>query len=261
MGADEPTQNLPEYSPGRAKPTEPLPTLRAKGTDPDDDHDHEHEPPRPRRRWFRGILLTFLVLALAGIAVGGLTVAGLIPKLRNPFAEQVTDKSQPPVLLSIKDLSRFVAAEGNYEVIVDLKEDRKFLPDWLYNQHTLFVAAGTVEAYVDFSQLTEAQIIDSADHKTVTINLPAPQLAAPNLDLDRSYVYAEDRGLINRVGDFFDGDPNRQQETMQAAEEKLKNAAQGSQLKERAQENTRKTLEGLLHSLGYTNVTITFNDL
>lgn len=259
MGAaDEPTRNLPQvdspqFAAGRAKPTEPLPRRRPE----DDDELDETPPPRPGR-WGRRLLTALVVLAVLAGGVIAANVAGLLPKWRNPFGVEVTDNSQPPLLLSIKDMSRFVAAEGNFEVVIDLKEDRRFIPDWLFNQRTLFVASGTVEAYVDFSQLTDTAIVDSPDHKTVTITLPAPQLAEPKLDLERSYVFAEDRGLINKIGEFFDGDPNRQQETLLKAEDALAGAANKSTLLDRAEENTRKTLESMMRSLGYTNVTVIF---
>ncbi|GAA1638548.1 DUF4230 domain-containing protein [Catellatospora bangladeshensis] len=258
MGAaDEPTRNLPEvgkpqYAAGRARPTEPLPRQR-----PEDDDDLDEAPERRPRRG-RGLLILVLVLAVLGGAVASLNFAGLLPQWRNPFAVEKTDNSGPPLLLSIKDLSRYVAAEGNFEVIIDLKEDRRFIPDWLINQRTLFVASGNVEAYVDFSSLGDGAIVESPDRKSVTITLPSPQLAEPKLDLDRSYVYAEERGLINRVGDFFNGDPNRQQETLQVAEQKLAEAGAKSTLVDRAEENTRKMLEGMLRSLGYTSVTVVF---
>jgi hypothetical protein len=214
-----------------------------------------------RSRFGRRVFWTLLAVALIGAMVVGLSAAKLFPDFKNPFKEQVTDKSQPPILLSIKDLARFVAAEGNFEVVIDLKRDRKFVPDWLLNQRTLFVGAGTVEAYVDFSSLTQDKIKETADHKTVEIELPAPQLADPKLDLDRSYVFAEEQGLFNKIGEFFGGDPNRQRETLLVAEQRIAAAAKVSGLTTRAEENTRKTLEGLLNALGYTSVTITFNSL
>jgi hypothetical protein len=210
----------------------------------------------------RRVFWTLLIIALVGAMVAGLSAAKLLPDfLKNPFKEQVTDKSQPPILLSIKDLARFVAAEGSFEVVIDLKRDRKFVPDWLLNQRTLFVGAGTVEAYVDFSNLTQDKIKETPDHKTVEVQLPAPQLADPKLDLDRSYVFAEEQGLFNKIGEFFGGDPNRQRETLLVAEQRIAAAAKVSQLTARAEENTRKTLEGLLNALGYTSVTVTFNSL
>jgi hypothetical protein len=215
-----------------------------------------------RSRFGRRVFWTLLVVALVGAMIVGLGAAKLLPDFfKNPFKEQVTDRSQPPILLSIKDLARFVAAEGNFEVVIDLKRDRKFVPDWLLNQRTLFVGAGTVEAYVDFSTLTQDKIKETPDHKTVEIQLPQPQLADPKLDLERSYVFAEEQGLFNKIGEFFGGDPNRQRETLLVAEQRIASAAKVSGLTTRAQENTRKTLEGLLNALGYTNVTITFIDV
>jgi hypothetical protein len=213
-----------------------------------------------KSRFGRRVFWTLLVIALIGAMLVGLNAGRFLPNwLTNPFQEQVTDNSQPPLLLSIKDLSRFVAAEGNFEVVIDLKRDRKYVPDWLINERTLFVAAGTVEAYVDFSDITDDKIKQSEDRKSVEITLPLPQLAEPKLDLDRSYVFAEDRGLFNRIGDFFDGDSNRQRETLLVANQRLATAAQNSQLISRAQENTRKTLESLLRSLGFTTIVVTYS--
>jgi hypothetical protein len=239
------------YAAGRATPTATAPKRV-------DDEPYERPTSRSSGRFLKRTFWTLLILALVGAILVGVNAAGFLPEWRNPFAKEQTVKAQPPLLLSIRDLSRFVAAEGNFQVVIDLKEDRKYIPDWLLNQRTLFVGAGRVEAYVDFSQLTDASIIDSADHKTVEIYLPKPELGLPALDLERSYVFAEDRGLINRVGDFFSGDPNRQTETMKLASDKIAEAAAASGLKDRAEENTRKTLEGLLHSLGYTSVTVTY---
>ena len=132
------------------------------------------------------------------------------------------------------------------------------MPDFLLNQRTLFVAAGSVEAYVDFSSISEGAISESADKKTVGVTLPAPQLAEPRLDVEKSYVFAEERGLLNRLGEVFGGDPNRQQEVYKLAVERISAAARDSGLPERAQENTRKMLEGLLRSLGYEHITITY---
>jgi hypothetical protein len=115
-----------------------------------------------------------------------------------------------------------------------------------------------VEAYVDFAAIADGAVTETDDRRTVTVRLPAPQLGETRLDLDASYVFAEQRGLLNRLGEVFGGDPNRQREAYQLAEERIATAARESGLVERAQENTRKMIEGLLRSLGYTTVTITF---
>lgn len=245
--AQERTRELPEYTRGKASPV---------GW-PEDAPDEERWAGRVPRG--RGCLLPLAAAVVLIVAlVVGLRAVGWWPSFSNPFAEQETDRSQPPLLKSIQDLSRYTAAEGNFQVVIDLQKNRKYVPDFLVNERTLFVAAGSVEAYVDFSTISQGAVVESADGTAVEIKLPAPQLAEPRLDLERSYVFAEQRGLLNRVGDVFGEDPNRQKEVYQRAEDDIAKAAQDTELLQRAQENTRKMLEGLLRSLGYKTVTITF---
>jgi len=208
----------------------------------------------------RRIFWFLVVVGLGAVAVLGLNLTGVLPEFHNPFAQQTVVKQQPPLLLSIKDLSRFVAAEGEFQVVIDLKKDRKYVPDFLINDRVLYVAYGTVQAYVDFGTITEGSIHQTVPGKEVEISLPSPQLEEPHLDLDRSYAFAEERGLFNRVGDFFQGDTNRQQEVMVLAEKELGKAATASELVERAQTNTRAMLTGMLRSLGYTSVQVNFSD-
>ena len=135
---------------------------------------------------------------------------------------------------------------------------RKYVPDVLLNDRTLFVAAGSVEAYVDFSSIGQGAITDSPDHKSAEIKLPAPALGKPNIDHNKSYVFAQQKGLFNIVGDLFNGDPNKQQQLYLLGEQRIADAAKESELPQRAQENTRKMLESMLRALGYTSITITF---
>lgn len=206
----------------------------------------------------RGLLLVLGTVALTVVVLLGAQATGIFPEIRNPFAKEQTDRSQPPLLKSIQDLSRYVAAEGNFQVVVDLQNDRNNIPDFLLNQRTLFVGAGSVEAYVDFGAIAEGAVIESADGTSVEVKLPAPQLGQVNLDMNASYVFAEQRGLLNRINDLIKGDPNRQRQVYRLAEERIAAAARDSGLSARAEENTRKMLEGLLRSLGYERVTVTY---
>jgi hypothetical protein len=209
----------------------------------------------------RRIFWFVVVVGLGVVAVLGLNLTGVLPEFHNPFAKQTVVKQQPPLLISIKDLSRFVAAEGEFQVVIDLKKDRKYVPDFLINDRVLYIAYGTVQAYVDFGTVTNGAIHEKVPGKEVEISLPAPQLEQPHLDLGRSYAFAEERGLFNRVGDFFDGDTNRQQEVMVLAEQELGKAATASELLQRAENNTRAMLTGMLRSLGYTDIQVTFSEV
>lgn len=241
---NQPTREFPEYPTGES--------LRARSdVPPEPGRGGPGSPGAPAR----GLLWVLGAAALAVVVLLGVQATGLLPDFRNPFAKEQTDRSQPPLLKSIRDLSRYVAAEGNFQVVVDVQKDRRNVPDFLLNERTLFVGAGRIEAYVDFAKIGDGAVVVSDDGKSVEIKLPAPQLGETDLDMDKSYVFAEQRGLINRLNDLVGGDPNRQQQVYQLAEDRISAAARDSGLTARAEENTRKMLEGLLRSLGYEKVT------
>jgi hypothetical protein len=265
---NEPTREYPDYAAGRASagsgqvdtdlgwPDGTEEIGRPLAEPPLADAGRSELTEAPRRG--RGLFWLALIIALIVAAGFGLRAINIFPDLKNPFSNEQADRSQPPLLLSIKDLSRYVAAEGNFQVVIDLQKDRKYVPDFLLNERTLFVAAGSVEAYVDFGALTDGAITKSADGTSVEIKLPSPKLGEPNLDIPNSYVFAEQRGLLNRLGELFAGDPNRQKEVYALAEERIAAAARDSHLAQQAQDNTTKMMEGFLRGLGYTTVKITY---
>jgi hypothetical protein len=161
-------------------------------------------------------------------------------------------------LQSIQDLSRYEAAAGNFQVVIDLEKDARFLPSVVRGQRTLFVAAGTVSSYVDFGQIGDGAVEVSNDRRSVAITLPAPALDKTNLDSERSYVFAQQRGILDRIGSLFSGNTSNQQQLYVMAEQKIQTAAKDSGLIERAEKNTRAMLVGMLGSLGFTNVTVNF---
>lgn len=213
--------------------------------------------PRPSRRRKRRGLRGLMFLAIA-VAAGLLAVQALhlVPDYLNPFDEKIKDRSGPAVLKSIRDMSRYQAATGEYQVIVDLEKDAKFLPSALRGSRTLFVGNGRVDAYVDFSQLARNGITVDKERTSVTVRLPRAQLEPTALDPKRSYVFATQRGLLDRFGDFFSANPGDQQQLNVLAAQKIQTAAQESGLRERADQNTRQMLENLLKALGFTKVTV-----
>jgi hypothetical protein len=187
-----------------------------------------------------------------------LSAAHLLPQLRNPFAQTTTVRSEPVILKSITSLSRYEAASGSFEVVVDLTKRTSLIPSFLAGSETLFIGEGTDIAYVDFSQLKSHAITTNANRTSVTVTLPKAQLEPAVLNVSQSYVYAEQQGLFNRVGNFFSGNPNSEQQVYVLAQQKIQTAAQQSPLLTEAQKNTEGMLAGMLTSLGFTHVTVTF---
>jgi hypothetical protein len=187
-----------------------------------------------------------------------LSAVHLLPQLRNPFAETTTVRSQPVILKSITNLSRYEAASGSFQVVVDLTKRSSIIPSFLEGSETLFIGQGTDIAFVDFATLKNQAITVNKDRTSVTVTLPKPQLEPAVLNVDQSYVYAEQQGLFNRVGNFFSGNPNSQQQVYQIAQGKIETAAKQSPLLADAQKNTAGMLTGMLTSLGFQHVTVNF---
>ncbi len=206
-----------------------------------------------RRRLFGPLLLVAAVVALL------LALPLLIPSL-NPFDEETIDRSQPVLMKSLENLSEYRAASANMQVVVDVERDTDLIPSFIKGERTLFVAAGSVDAAVDFRRLGKGAVKVSDDRRAVTITLPPAYLTEPRLDTTRSRIYDRDRGVLDRIEDAVSDDGGADQQTVYAlAETKLREAAAADPAVLRtAERNTRSMLEGLLRGLGFEQVTIRF---
>ena len=201
------------------------------------------------------------LLVLAGLAALAVIAVLLLIGPLNPFGTDTEDRSQPVLLKSLENLSDYHAATANMQVVVDVEEDARLLPSFIKGERTLFVAAGTVDAAVDFRGLAKDPdaVKVSDDRRSVKLTLPAPKLLEPQLDPDRSRVYDRDRGVLDRVEDAVSDRPGDEQPLYQLAEDKLAAAAAADpKLLQTAERNTRSMLEGLLRGLGFRNITIDF---
>lgn len=190
----------------------------------------------------------FKSIAFVGVAV--LAVLGIANVFGySPFPLGQSDRSQTVLLKSVRDVSQFHGAIGTFELVVDTGDNDEGMPDIIAGRRTLFVASGTVNAHVDLSGLAEEDLTLSTDGKSVKVRLPEAQLDKPNIDHDRSHVYSQDRGLVDRIVDAFEAP--QQAELFKRAEADIAAAAEASELRERAAENTKAMLTGLFGSLGF----------
>jgi hypothetical protein len=216
-------------------------------------------PPAPRGQGLAGKLVAAAaVLVAVAVLIVALAAVNLLPRLRNPFGETTSVRSGPVLLKSITALSRYQAASGSFQVVVDLTKKANLLPGFLEGSQTLFVGQGSEIAYVDFSQLKSPAVQVSADRTAVTIRLPRAQLEPAVLNVRQSYVFAQQQGLLNRIGNFFSSNPNNEQQVYVLAQQKIQTAARQSPLLAEAQRNTTGMLTGMMHSLGFQRVTVTF---
>lgn len=244
--------------------------IRSGDPDPTDARDRlelgESRTATPPRRTSRGLVaaIAVAVLVISGAVAINLTT-GALARL-NPFAngvvqERTIDRSGPAVLKAITDLGEFRAASGYYELVVDVEKDVRPVPSFLAGERMLFIAAGTVDVGVDLRGLGNGAVQVNADRTTATVTLPRPTLGSPHLDLERSHIYSRSRGLVDRLGDAVGDGSEGQQELYTLATRRLAEAASATpELTTRGETNTRAMLEGLLRSLGFTKVTVTFTN-
>lgn len=204
--------------------------------------------------WAKAVSAVVLVLVVffAGISLS------VIPGLKDLFGTETHDRSGPALLQSIQDISRYDAASGNFQVVVDLEKDTKYLPDAIRGSRTLYVGAGNVDAYVDLGKVGKNDVTVNADRTSATLKLPHAQLGKAALDVDRSYAVSKQRGLLDRFGDLFSDNPNSEQAVQKLAVKHITEAAKESELTKRAETNTTNMLEGLLGSLGFMEVRVSY---
>ncbi|MFJ9942915.1 DUF4230 domain-containing protein [Streptomyces erythrochromogenes] len=199
----------------------------------------------------------------AGVVVVVVLIAlverfSLVPGFGGLFGEDTRDRSGPALLKSVQDMDRYEAAVGNFQVVVDLEKDAAFLPDAIRGTRTLYVGAGTVSGYVDMGGLDERSVTVNEDRTAASIRLPHAELGTAALDPNRSYAVSKQRGLLDRIGDLFSDNPAGEQAVQKLAAQHIDEAARTGGLAERAEKNTTSMLEGLLRSLGFREVTITY---
>jgi hypothetical protein len=204
--------------------------------------------------WAKAVSAVVLVLV---VLFAGLRLT-VMPALGDLFGTETHDRSGPALLKSIKDISRYDAASGNFQVVVDLEKDTKYLPDAIRGSRTLYVGAGTVDAYVDLGRVGETDVTVDEDRTSATIRLPHAALGEPALDPDRSYAVSKQRGLLDRLGDVFSDNPNSEQAVQKLAVRHIRDAAKESELTARAESNTTGMLQGLLGSLGFKEVRVVY---
>jgi len=200
--------------------------------------------------------VTVLVVTLAAVGFGA--VVGL-RSLRpgNPLAEKTIDRTQPALLKSLTDLAELHAAEGRYQVLVDLEKDTQYVPSVLKGSRVVYSATGSVDALVDLTAIGPGAV--RVEGSTVHVTVPAVRLGGPALDLAASKVVSRERGLLDRIGSAVGPERNPDQKLLALAQQKVGLAAvEDVQLRQRAEANVRTTLGALIRGLGFSEVVVDF---
>lgn len=207
-------------------------------------------------RFIGRLVIAGAALVVIVIAIGG--IGGLIPGLSLPFTTSNVDRSQPPLLREIENIGEFHAASGNFQAVVDLEKDTRFVPSFIKGERTVMVVVGSVDAGVDLRKLPRGSVVQGDDN-TVTVTLPPVRLFPARVDPERSSIAGRSRGLVDRLTGVFGDEPGSERELMALGGKKLTEAAAASpDLEARAERNTRALITNLFTQAGYSEVTVKF---
>ena len=204
----------------------------------------------------------WLALGAMGLTVlfAGGPLFSMLANRFNPLAVRTIDRTGPTLLTAISDMHTYQAATGEFQVMVDIEKDAKWLPSAIRGERVVLLAQGSVDAGVDLGAIGPRSIDTDAATGAITVTVPHAKLGAAQVNLKSSTIVRHDRGLFNRIGSTF-GDASQTDNTaFVLAESKLQKAAVNSTLLAKAETNTANMLRQLITGLGHPKVTIHFND-
>lgn len=113
-----------------------------------------------------------------------------------PAYIEVPDDVFIPEVEHLRSLAELTTTQYNYAEVVT---GQRNMPGWLsslYGDSAIMVIVGTIEAGIDISLLSEADIVHNEETQTLSITLPAPELQNCFLDETKSYVVSRDTAIF-----------------------------------------------------------------
>lgn len=219
---------------------------------------NQDERPRKRNSDLKGMSLVralsiasllFLAFYLSTQLFGG---AGCSKRDRGPSEITIIEKT-PDVVVALRELAFLEGMVFHTERVIDLRERQSALFRMIAAEDAiLLVAAGEVRAGVDLRALTPSAIEADIDSKRATLYLPAATISSARLDNARTYVHSRKTDL------FASRKQDLETRARREAERSLEQAAIDAGILKKAEESVERTIEGLLRSLGFEDITVHF---
>ena len=140
---------------------------------------------------------------IVAVVFGVSWVRGVFPDFDNPFRQQTIDRSGPAVLKSLAGPARIPRGDRATFSRSSTCTRTAACRTRSSARGRSTSPTGSVDASVDFSNVDEDSVDVSDDRRTATITLPRPTLSQARIDPTRSYVYDQDEGALNEIGDIF----------------------------------------------------------
>lgn len=152
------------------------------------------------------------------------------------------------VVKEIRSLSRLETSSYTVEKIIDKGNNGNIFQNLLFGNSILLIAHGQVIGGFDLANLSQDSI--KTNGKSITINLPPPQILSVSLDESQTRVYDRQKGILaNSKTDL-------ESEARVSAINAIRKAACDGGILNNSSENAKKQLESILKSFGFTLITI-----
>lgn len=168
-------------------------------------------------------------------------------------------ESKGAFLEQIQDLNELSTAEAFSKVIIEREDNELFGQDIGIDlpgtkRQLLVIIPGSVRAGIDFSQITEEDIVVDEKAKTATLTLPkADFLGGPELFMDQAEIYSYE-GLLRGDGDIAEAF-----DLADEAKRLMLEETRGQGVLELAESNAEKSVQEMFKLVDY-DVTIQFED-
>ena len=207
-------------------------------------------------RLFRGVRWATAVLLLCMAAFLGTSLVTCAYHVAAGGDDEEEDtvtvvRPTPDVIVAVRDLARLESAQYHVERVIDLRDRQQRLFGLVEAEDAiLMVAAGEVTAGVDLTKLEDGDVVVDPEAGTAEIVLPPPEVLITRLDNDRTYVHTRETDALARRSETLET------RARQEAERTLRDSALEGGILDRASRNAEQTVEVLVRSLGYDQVTV-----
>ncbi len=230
---------------------------------PADETAEETEAPQRRRLSLARVLLNLILIFIAAgvifacVATVGVARQGqrFFDNVANLFAVPTPGPTATPrvdlgpvVLHRVQGLSELTTTQFGMQTVVTASKGRALGP-FEFNTRLLYVAYGEVRAGIDLRLLGPADVVIQND-QTVTITLPPPRILDSKIDVERSYVYDFQQGVLSPEA------PELQTEAERQALQQIVAGACQSDILQQANDRAELAISKLLETLNFEDVVV-----
>jgi Protein of unknown function (DUF4230) len=194
------------------------------------------------------VLALVIVVLAASIGVGLSRYGYRLPVIGWFFEVPVQTTTSPVVVEGVQRLDHLATVRFNESIVITKESGGEGIRQLLTGERLILVAQGDVEAGIDLSTLDRSDV--RVSDKSVSIDLPEPQILSASLNEKETRVYDRDMGLMPRINPSDD----LAEEARDEAQDRLRKAALEDRILDYAERNAEDTIRAFVTSLGFEEI-------